>query len=548
MNLLIYYVTHTFINSIKKIFRTWVAVFIIGMIVFGMIMGFIGGAVSNYIGDKTTPDTQQEEQIEEEEHKVMSPEERAQVMEILSLVVSGITLAIILFNIYTSNQNGASIFTMPDINLLFPAPKKPQSVLLFKVVLQMGLIIVGSVYLLFQLPNLVLNLGLALPTAVSILFIWIIIISVGKLFSILTYTVTATHLKLRKFIRPFVIAVLLVIVCVYGLTFVISGQSLYQTAKMLFASKGFGFVPIWGWITALTGHCLHSRWGLALVFLILNILGILLLVYGIWNMKADFYEDALTNATLMSEKLEAAKAGMTAKKRSKKLKIETNFDGKDIFGSGPNVFFRKTVYNRNRFAKLGLFSSTSITYLLFFGLMGVLDSEVIHSNTLMLTGVLMALFVFFRSYGNPLASECEANFIYLVPESPYQKVLYSIAGGSYECLMDLLPGIIVGTILIKVNPISALMWLVFLVSLDFIAASVSLLVEMLLPVFLNDMIKAMFKLMLKIPALLPSVLGIIMGSIFKQTDLGIWIAAIGNIVLGVIITLASASFLHSGKN
>lgn len=549
MSLLFYYVTHTFINSIKKLFRTWVAVFILGMIAFGMVFGLIGGAVGSYIGEKTGNESQQEEQEEEtEEKETMTPSERAKVMEIVCLVVSGLTMVVILYNIYMADKNGASIFTMPDINFLFPAPKKPQSVLLFKVILQMGLIIVSSIYIVFQLPNLVMNLNLSIPTAISLILIWMLIIVVGKLFSILTYTVTATQIKLRKYIRPFVITVLFIMVCVYGLTIMITGLSLFETAKLLFASKGFGYIPIWGWLTALTGYCLNAQWGPALIFLVLIVLGILLLVYGIWNMKADFYEDALANATIMSERLEAAKSGMVKKKRSKKLKIETNFEEKDIFGSGPQVFFRKTVYNRKRFAKLGLFSATAVTYMLFYLLMGVLDMKLIHSNSLLIAGLIMALIVFFRSYGNPLASECEINFIYLVPESPYKKVLSSIAGCSYESFMDLLPGIVVGTILIKDNPINALMWIIFLVSLDFIAASVSLFVEMFLPVSLNDMIKAMFQLMLKLPALLPCLLGIVIGGMLNNINLGIWIGALGNIVFGIIITLASAGFLHGGKN
>lgn len=548
MNLLFYYVIHTFINSIKKLFRTWVVVAVIGIFAFGTIFGLIAVTVSSYVGEKAGIQTEQEDQIEEEEEdNMMTPSERAEVMETICLVASGLTIFMILYNIYMADKGGTSIFTMPDVNLLFPSPKKPQSVLLFKVILQMGLIIVSSIYLVFQLPNLVLNLGLSLPVAISILAIWLLIAAVGKLFSVLTYTLTATYINLRKYIRPFVIVVLLMLMCIYGFTFVTKGLSPLDTAKLLFSSKGFGYIPIWGWITALTGYCLNSQWGLAIVFFILNILGILVLVYGIWNLKADFYEDALTSTTLMSEKLEAAKAGMVAKKRSKKLKIETDFENKDMFGNGPQVFFRKVVYNRARFAKFGFLTSTATTYLLFYILMGVLDIKVLHSNSLLIAGLLMSLFVFFRNYGNPLVHECEVNFIYLVPESPYKKVLYSLAGCSYESFMDLLPGLIVGAILIKENPINMLMWLVFLVSLYFIAASIGLLMEMLIPVSLNEMIKAMFVLMLKLPALLPSILGIVMGALFNQINMGIWIASLGNLMFGVLITVASASFLHEGK-
>lgn len=59
-----YYISHTFINCFKKLFRTWVAAMIGIILLFGIIGGIIGGMVGSYV-EESTDEPYTEEYLEE---------------------------------------------------------------------------------------------------------------------------------------------------------------------------------------------------------------------------------------------------------------------------------------------------------------------------------------------------------------------------------------------------------------------------------------------------------------------------------------------------
>ena len=71
------------------------------------------------------------------------------------------------------------------MNLLFPSPMKPQSVLMFRLATQLGTALIATIYIVFQLPNLMLNLGLSGWGAAAILITWFSAIFIGKLLHVL---------------------------------------------------------------------------------------------------------------------------------------------------------------------------------------------------------------------------------------------------------------------------------------------------------------------------------------------------------------------------
>ena len=68
--LLLYYVGHTFINSIKKLFRTWVIIFFLVCFGIGIVPGVGGGIIGAMIDDEISGDTEDSEYIEEPEESI----------------------------------------------------------------------------------------------------------------------------------------------------------------------------------------------------------------------------------------------------------------------------------------------------------------------------------------------------------------------------------------------------------------------------------------------------------------------------------------------
>ena len=133
MSFFTYYITHTFVNSIKKIFKTWVIILLMVFIIFGFAGGILGVFLSKS-AEKNTENYNEvvvEETVEGEDEDDFDVDKMFKFIEIA--VGYGIIL-VIAYNIYVGSKNGASIFTMPDVNFLFASPLKPQSVLFFRLI------------------------------------------------------------------------------------------------------------------------------------------------------------------------------------------------------------------------------------------------------------------------------------------------------------------------------------------------------------------------------------------------------------------------------
>lgn len=554
MRLFFYYVSHTFINSIKKLFRTWVAVLIASMVLLGLFIGLGSAGMitflekNNVIEDSDEVYEEETEDLEEAEAP-MDPEVKQMILQIFNLAITGFIFLAIIYHIYTADKGGTNIFLMPDVNLLFPAPKKPQSVLLFKILLQMGLLLAASLYLLFQLPNLILNFGLSLCSALLLCLSYILTLAFCKLVTIFTYTLTSTRPFLRTYTKPFAIGLLFLPVLLFLIVHRFSHKGLYETALLLFASKGFFAIPMLGWLTGLASSAFSQNHKMALLFFCLILAGLAFLIYLIWNMKADFYEDALTSAWKNTEKLEAAKKGMTMKKHHKKTKTMKDFTDTPLFGKGTKAFFDKILYNRKRFAKLGIFSNTALFYLVPPIVISILDAKIhLGGHSLTIIGCILAAFVFFRNFGNPLQTEFQTNYLFLVPESPYQKVFFSLFGCTCECFLDILPGMLIAWIALPDKIYIVCFWVLFIVSLDFMASATGFFVEMILPISINETIKGIFQLFLKILALLPLLISLIICVLLSQVGMTLLLSAVLNIVFAAVIICASAPFLHSGRS
>ena len=403
MRLFGYYAWHSFINQLRKLFKTWVLIFLVVCMAIGALIG-VGAAM---LDDAAGGDEEivESEIIEEEPGTIeklgIEPE------EIVELVVGGIILVVFVFQAISADKNGSKIFLPADVNLLFSSPMKPQSVLLFRLMTQLGTSILASVYLLFQLPNLVLNLGLSIWVALAMIATWCLTIVIGKLLQILLYIVCSTNVKLKSHLRNGIYVFLLVIAGAYLLYWKTSGEHYMVAATGFFNGSVSRFIPLWGW---LKGFCMFAIEG-NIVGLLVSFAAIVvggsLLTYIIWHIKADFYEDAMAKSEETAELLAAAqsaKGGVTVIRRKKDRSDKLHRDGMR-HGSGANVFFHKAMYNRFRFAHLGIFTKTSETYLVAAIGTAVLCRFVIQTNGLIPIILTLGALTFFRAMGNPLEQD-----------------------------------------------------------------------------------------------------------------------------------------------
>lgn len=533
MRLFAYYALHTFKNGIKKLFKTWVLIFLLVCIVLGGVIGLAAAMISDSVDGDDPEATVPTETVEEPPEEDLLETMGVSGNDLLELGAGGLALLMLVLLVIGADKNGSRIFQPADVNLLFASPMRPQSVLLFRLTTQLGTSALGSLYLLFQIPSLTLNLGLSLWAVLAVIAAWCFTICLATLVQVLLYVLSTTYPTVKRLLRP----------CIYGLLLLIAaGYLLYvrqSNAGWLGGAVGFfnsplsRYIPIWGW---LKGFCMFAVEG--------NVLGaglslgaILLtgavLIYVIYHLRTDFYEDAMAKSEEVAELMERAQAENSSGvliKRSKDRSERLKRDGMR-HGSGANVFFFKAMYNRFRFAHLNFFTKTMELYLVAALGVALLSAE---SNNILPVALTLAGLSFFRALGNPLAQDTSMSYFLLIPEKHSVKLFWSLMGGTGNCLLDVLPPLVVGALIVGANPLLALPWALFIATVDLYATCVGTFIDLSVPVKTGKTVKQLVQVLFVYFGLLPDIIILAVGIILEHTVLALIGAVVCNCLLGLL--------------
>lgn len=543
MRLTLYYLTHTIKNQIRKIFRTWVAVFLLVCLLVGVIFGMGAAALASlFEEDEVIEDEIIEDEMPPTEE--LSPEDIAAIVE---LVTGGIVLAVLAYSAFFADKSGSSIFLMADVNLLFQAPLKPQSILLFRLIMQAGTSFAATLYLLFEIPNLILNLGLSVGVACTILGAWFLLMLYAKLLSVLLYTVSSTSERLKSRLRPALYALFGALAAAFILYAQRFRGDWFAAALSFFNAPVTRFIPVWGWLKALLIFALEGRVWAALLALAALLVFAVLLVLIIRRIKADFYEEAMARSEETAA-LRAAQAdgGKTLTKRKKDRTDRIKRNGLSR-GYGATVYFHKAFYNRLRFSLLGIFTKTTVTYLMLaIGacalLMFAIKSLFFPAVALMLAGI-----SFFRALGNPIAKDVEQESFFLIPDSAHRKVFYSFLAGITDSALDLAPAFLVSALLLRASPASVLLWYLLTVSVGAFCSSVGLFIDLSLSTGLSQIVKSLVQIMFVYFGLAPTIVLIVLGFAFDALLLFAGLSIALNLAITAISLAISPLFIIRGK-
>lgn len=551
-----YYALHTFINTIKKIFKSKVMIVILCSFLIGGVIGGSVGFISSLVEDQARTEssvskddkTNDPAQMEEDFMTVHADAIRESIPAATMILL----LVVVLWGIYGGSKKGSDFFLMADANILFAAPLKAQTVLMFRLSFQILALLFFTFYLIFQVPSMKLILGLDNFAIVAIFLAWGMLLFMSKLMSVFTYTLTATYEHLKKYVVPFVFAVGLLVVAATGAVYISTGSDYMATLRLTYGADWSNYIPVFGWYKAMVMNAINGHVLASLGYMALNLVFLIALVLGIWHIKADFYEDALAGAQKRDDMTKAALEGRNinkdkkqSAKRAQKLehKVQKSYELK---GWGASVFLHKSILNRRRFSKFGFVTNTLLLYLAIGGLGAAFMAYKTDLREISVIGLIMALTLFFRNFGNPIEIESSHNWLFLVPEDPYKKVLYAILAGSVDCVLDLLPGIVVATVILRGNPLMALLWLATLVSMDFMFSCFGLLLQAILPSSAMDVVKSMLQMMLRAFIIVVIAIAFAIGTVLQGLALGAVFCMFTSLAVGTICFIVYPSLLHRG--
>ena len=552
MRLFVYYAFHTIVNTLKKLLKTWVAFFIVITLVCSLFGLLIGRLVPLIEKSFKTEETQIEQTIDEkevEEHisklSVFLTERNLTKYDMVDMVVVVAFLFFVTLTIATVNKGG-ELFKPADVPLLFASPMKPQSVLMFRLMNSLGMNIVVGFYMIFQIPNLVNNLHISVWSAFIILLAYILTMLFSTLVQIAFYTLSRNSKKGTVNIGSILIGFYAVLLVAFIAYTTITKQDVGLAAFKFFGSKHTFWIPFLGWIRGMVYYSMMGDVLRTVIFTALFVVACIVTVVVIWNVKADFYEDAMFATERVAAKLEnaqkAQKGGTVTRNKDRSAKIER--DGFH-YGNGAGVFFYKAVYNRLRFATLKIFSKTFIINLLIAiggsWLAGKIKNPLL--DPLLIPVAAIALFAFYRTMGNPLDEDTSREFFILIPDAPLKKIWASLLGAVTVCAIDISIPMIVAAVITKSNPLTVIGWFIFILSISLFGTTVGAFVSISIPGDHAQYVKMMVQIIFVYFGAMPSMGFVIAGLILKNMLIMLLIGAVFNLLAGTFFTLLTPHFL-----
>ena len=549
MRLFLYYASHSLLNTLKKMMKTWVIVMVI-MIAFGGMIGLFGSILDKNDNepDDTTivleydEDGNPVEEISAAEardgllNKLMSEHDLTKEA-IVDFAISAIFLLILAVNIINA-KNSNKIFLPADVPMLFASPMRPQSVLMFRLLCTLGSSLLISVFALFQIPNLTVNAGLSMWGAFSIIIVYVLSLMFSTLVQVVFYTVTSKMKNGVANLNRFVAIVYGAIAVGFAVFVTANKMDIVDGLFAYFASPKTHWVPFWGWLRAISYYACTGDTVMSLIYLGIFVASCAVLVLVIWKMKADFYEDAMFAAEHKAEQMEGAKRAARGSVATREKERKENLDREGFnYGRGANVFFFKAVFNRFRFAKLKIFSTTMIVYTLIAGVVAWFARTAPFDDTFFIPAAVLGLMAFYRTLGDPIREDTSRGFFILIPEKGFLKIFYSLLGSLTVTAIDLLIPVIVSAIIVKANPLSAIVWFLFILSISFFATTVGTFISLSLPDEVAKLVGTIVQMIFFYFGLAPSAVAVILGIVFDQLLIAVVIGAAINFAIGLLVTL-----------
>ncbi len=416
MNALLYLTKRTVINWIKSIRRNPQAMILTVAVVFLLVMTTISAMLPS--GAETSPESLQD-------------------IRILYIIAFGAGLLFLGVAVYGGTGKGAAFFSLSDVNLLFTAPLSSNRILLYGVCKQMGRTLLVSLYILFQSFNLRASFGLGAGGMTVIFLAYFLLIFFSQLLTAAIYSFTNGREKRKKMIRGAFLLLLFLLILFLALQVWLPNQELFvsgMTAEIgknvvesiysFFTLLPVQVFPVAGWICGMVEGFLSGQVLFGMLWILCLLAGAALIVIGITRWRADYYEDCLVNsenAYRMKQAMKGDKsavAGMTPVKRRNKETASLPMKG----GSGASAFFYRHLLEFRRRSAGVVISLSTFLYLAMGILAGLLADGPMGPFVLLAIVSYIQLFVLMQG---KWAQELARPFLYLVPDTPFRKLIFA---------------------------------------------------------------------------------------------------------------------------
>lgn len=358
--------------------------------------------------------------------------------EVFVTILLAILFLMFLYTLYSGTKKLDSHFTMSDVNLIFVSPIKPQTVLLYGVIKKIALELLTSIYILYQIPNVLGNFNVPVVNQIVLILAVIIFqLIFSNILKLFIFALNTKYKNLGQIIRSAVKAVLVLMAA--GAAFIIVKGDikaiLEKILNVVVYSSWIGNIPVIGWIREIIVQVIKGLNISTFLYLSLFLLLSALMLYITYILKLDYYEDMLSSAEMYSTAKNIKTSKETAVSgsnnafftpiRKRGLKLDNIHGAKVLFFKHINEYAKRSfVFFVNTYSLILLTAS------LVLGIFAKgLDIKIIFLAS-------CGLLFFSAGMASKIYNEIYHHFIFLLPDTPQRKLFYGMVSSLVKAVTD----------------------------------------------------------------------------------------------------------------
>lgn len=358
---------------------------------------------------------------------------------------------------FSGISKGASLFSMSDVNLMFPSPTNSISILVYGLVQQMTTSLLLGLFILFQYSTAHNLYGMSISFLIVTFFLYALVSFSGQLSAMVIYILTSSDDKKRNIAKYSFVGIFVAFIGAVFIKAIFMGSDNLLKNLVSVANEFWVMLfPVVGWakmiLTGIYGekNILFVVLGIAL-WVIYIALGVVLVKFK----QTDYYEDVLKATEVSFSAITAKKEGKIAEAVPQKVKVGKTGIGK---GDGSDVFYYKHLVESRRMRTL-FFDIPTLVYMAI-----ICVFAFIFKNDILPVLIASIYMQMFSTALGRWTRELLLPYVYLIPENPMKKlinclkesfvkiireavILFVIVG----VIMKLDVGEIIGLILIRIS-------------------------------------------------------------------------------------------------
>lgn len=506
MQAIMYLIKRTYINKVKRAFKSVPSAI---LTVLGVV-GFLFVFISSF-------------QIKKAPFQNVSSE------TIIAAIV--LFLGVLLYNSFLSRDTG--ILTMADANFLFTGPFEKRQVLMYLLISVAPASLMIGFFMCFYLPLL---MGPALGILEYIITLVVVSLFLGVIFLsyYYIYIVDSEETGFKKKSKKLFWAFIGILAVIFAVVLFNNDFELKITVQKYFGSSWYNWVPLFGWTkwavsSLMAGNILSGFLPSVGLLLATNAL----LCIALYNIKVDFYEKTLQDSVslqkIMDDIKTSGKADSHAFTKLKNKAVSVKFK------TGATAIYSKQMLESR---KLGVLANyREILMQLFyvgFGLIFGFDFNFV--ITMVSFGALS------MSLNDSWHRDFKRPYVFLIPESSFKKVVYSVLPGLFKTMISGSIAITVGAVAYKLAPSAWSSYILIFLSFAVLFVFAEVFTYRIIGSSSNAVVVTMLRMIFVIVACVPSIILLIVIAVLSNGTPNVTLATLCMLTVNVVFSVLLAFF------